>query len=86
MSKKMLRVSLDDLKTVRVSCLKCKRGVIEVPIDRLDAALHNGRCRLCDTQLLPQSGPEPLNSLKLALQELAAKAKDLAVEFEIPEP
>jgi len=81
----MLRIPLTALTTARVICRKCQRGIIEVPIDRLDAALDHGQCRFCGHQQMPRSGPDPLNSLKLALADLGGNA-DLGIEFELQAP
>jgi hypothetical protein len=85
-SKQMLRINLAELETVRVLCMKCKKGVIEVPVSRLGSVFDRGECRFCNHQHLPSSEPEPLNNLEIALQELKAKAPDLEIEFEIPAP
>ena len=88
MATKMLRVPISELKTVRITCLKCNRGVIEVSTIRATAALDHGECRFCKAPLLPPSGPEPLNDLRLAIAALseAPLSEKLFIEFEIAQP
>jgi hypothetical protein len=85
MSRNVLRIDLTELTTVRVICKKCNRGVIEVPVNRLETAFDHGECRFCNHQHLPR-GHEPLNDLRVALMDLIAKAEDLGIEFEARPP
>ena len=85
MSEKMLRVQLSELATVRVVCKKCNRGVIEVPLARLGMALDHGACRLCNHEFFPDTKPNRLGDLQLAIEELN-QLRDLGVEFEIGAP
>ncbi len=82
----MLRINISELKTVRITCMKCKRGVIEVPVSRLGNALDHGRCRLCDEVVLPDHAKELLSGLRLAIEELGGHNPHISVEFEIPAP
>jgi hypothetical protein len=87
MSEKMLRVNVSELTTFRIACLKCKRGVVEVRVDRLDAALDgHGQCRLCKHEHFADPSADPFNGLKIALQDLQRLKDTLAVEFDLPAP
>lgn len=82
----MLRIPITDLKTIRIVCKKCNNGVIEVPANRLSEALVDGKCRFCRYPLIKLDNYDPIQSLKVALEELSRIEKDLGIEFEIPQP
>jgi len=88
MKEDMARVSLTELTTLRVTCKKCNRGSIEVPISNLMFAVtEDGKCCLCGQQHFTKSGRQfgtvhILTSLVNALTELQ-QYKDLEKELEI---
>jgi hypothetical protein len=88
MSEKLLKILLSELATARVICKKCGRGIIEVPVDRLDTALMNGTCRFCNHPFLQRKAggtlEDPLRDLRLAIEELR-RMTDLEIEFVLPD-
>jgi hypothetical protein len=84
MSEKMLRIQLSEIATVRITCKQCKRGVIEVPIERLGQALEQGGCRFCRSDVIAPTSNDPLNALRMAIEELRRLESKLGIEFEIP--
>jgi hypothetical protein len=88
MSETILKILLEELKTVRLVCKACNRGVIEVSIERFGEALNKGECRFCQTAFFPSSGPgakDPFNSLRLAIADLLREDR-LGIEFIIRQP
>lgn len=86
MSEAMLRVQLSEIKTFRIVCKKCKRGVIEVPLNRLNSALDNGQCRLCNHPFLRAGESDHFNDLKIAIEGLNGINDNISIEIEIPSP
>lgn len=86
MGQAMLRVQLAEIATFRVTCKKCNSGVIEVPVDRLDAVFDQGACRFCQHRFFPPTGPEAINNLRMAIGALSRISPDLGIEFDVPLP
>ena len=83
MGEHWLKVSLSELKTVRIVC-QCGKGIVELPIDRLHTALHAaGKCRFCDQQLV-MPGQDPFAALGAAIENLQ-KLPNVEVHFVIPD-
>jgi hypothetical protein len=84
MSERLLKFLITELRTVRISCKKCNRAVVELPVDRLDAALSHGECRFCGYKFHDAGGPDPFHSLRMALDELR-NMKGIEVSFVLPD-
>ena len=86
MSEKSLRVSLNELNTVRVVCENKQGGqrcgaVIETSLAKL-GNVH--RCPLCN-QALFSDGVSPLNVLANVVRELVQEKEHAHVEFVLPD-
>lgn len=71
MSEKLLKILLDELKIVRVSCKRRKPSkAIETTVDRLDSVLDGVTCRFCKSELFSVAQKtNPLRDLQNALRE-----------------
>ena len=88
MSVNMIRIKLSELKTFRIVCKKCVKGVIEVPVDNLRSALNTGgTCRFCGHHIMARmTNPDPLDRLGNAIDALLNLDDVLDVEIEVPSP
>lgn len=86
MGQKMLRFALSDIKLFRITCTRCNRGVVELPLEQLHLATDNGNCRFCGDTLLPEAGREVLSTFKRAMQDLTTHPKYLRIDFDMPDP
>ena len=88
MSTKMLRVKLSELRRFRI-VHSCQQGVVEVPVDKLNAALGSqGECRLCSVNVLPlgTDSSNPLRDLMRAIAAINSLGPQMSVEVEITWP
>lgn len=82
MTEQILKIRLDELNTVRVTCGKCA-VVVEVAADRLGDTFARSQCSHCG-QLFPDfGGVSPLAQLDAAIQRTKQIAKQVGVEFVI---
>jgi len=88
MSFNMIRINLSELKTFRIICKSCEKGVIEVSAENLHSALNNGGlCRFCGHNIMSRMlDPDPLKRLGEAIDSLLRLDSVLDVEIEIPAP
>ena len=85
MSETILPIPLPDVTTFRISCLRCNRGVVEVPLDRLNTVFNSGQCRFCNHRIFPAGKADVLLRLKAALEDLAFFKAQLSVEAVLPQ-
>jgi hydrogenase maturation factor HypF (carbamoyltransferase family) len=85
MSEKLLKLFLDDLKSIRIVCRNCG-SAIEIPIDKLHhaSAVVCPGCPPTEKTLLRSAKSDNLARLAAALTELKM-SKDFNVEFVVPE-
>ena len=79
--KRTLRIRLDELKTVRVKCKRCK-VVFEVPTGDVKGLFSNGQCQ-CGA-VVDSHGHNPLERLVDTLLSVAELRKVLEIEFVVP--
>lgn len=82
MSEHLLKILLDELKTVRLKCVACG-GVIEVEVVSLDAdSVADIGCPMCKKPFFPSHMTEtPLRLLARAIEDMRAHSRVIGVEF-----
>ena len=88
MSKKMLRVAVAELKTMRVRHVGCRsEATVEGPIDRIDQAYRGGRCPFCDEPVHESKDRQANLILELAtaVEAMQRIASRFEVEFVLPD-
>jgi hypothetical protein len=88
MSVNMIRIDISELKTIRVICKSCRKGVVEMSVENLQHALTSkGRCRFCDHDIMAgMSNPTPLMRFQEAFISLVQLKREIDIEIEIPTP
>lgn len=85
MSEEILKVFLDDLKTIRVVCQQC--GVtIEVDVQSLKKTLGTNKCPACQHDFSRPGGPPgyyPLHELAKIFNYMDAVKGDVTIEFPV---
>jgi hypothetical protein len=79
----LLKIPLEDLKTVRVICRNAVCGaIVEVPVTKLEAMFKAGECPVCRRQFIATGATGNLVDLGKVLDGLAEN-KALGIEFVI---
>ena len=87
MSEEILKVFLADLRTVRVTCQKCKTTV-ECDIEGIGQRLSRNMCPICSNDFTfgPTTGPNdynPFRALAELFKHLEAVKNQAKVEFPV---
>ena len=81
MGETILKIKLDELNTVRVTCQKCQT-VVEVTTDSLTARFHDAKCKHCGNQFFPPNIEDhAFIELEHALLAFKNAASKLQIEF-----
>lgn len=85
MSEEILRVFLDDLKTIRIACQHCG-VVIEVDVKALKKTIGKNECPACNSDFTRAGnvpGYYPLHELAKIFSYLDAIKGDVKIEFPV---
>lgn len=91
MTETILKVKLEELKTVRVTCTNCGT-VVEIPTHKIAKTFEDQHCKHCDrpfVQHTDHTRPHVFGSFQtglMAMQELEKHDKKVTVEFVIKSP
>src|ERR1022692_411861 len=88
MSEEILKVFLEDLKTIRFLCQHCK-AIVESDVAGLQSLIHDNKCPLCNNTFDRSGNVNPSHSTYQPFHELAKVFKYLeavkhAVKIEFP--
>jgi hypothetical protein len=90
MSEKLVKFTITELATVRLTCLTCQNAT-EMTVDEAGRRVDDSRCPLCRAEWMWPSpadppGKTPINQLAKMVQRIQAQTKHVRVEFVLPDP
>ncbi|HLK60045.1 MAG TPA: hypothetical protein VKU00_26025 [Chthonomonadaceae bacterium] len=86
MSEQLLKVLLEEIKSVRVICQKC-HTIVELPIEAIGEKFASQQCPFCKNSFTVAGvvPPDPFHTLALALQSLQKISSQVKIEFVVPQ-